>query len=82
MVAGRAVLLSRVKRLVSGFDNLCPHFGFEIASGKVENGRIACPHHGFIFDLMSGACLTVPDVRLTSHAIRLIGDRVEISLRS
>lgn len=81
-IAGKPIFLSRFGRLVSGFDNLCPHFGFEIAGGRIDNGRIACPYHGFIFDLMSGVCLTAPDVHLTSHAIRLIGDRVEISLWS
>ena len=80
-IAGRSVFFSRIKRLVSGFDNLCPHFGLEIAGGRIDNGRIACPHHGFTFDLMSGACLTVPDVHLTSLPIRLMGDRVEISLK-
>lgn len=82
VIAGRPIFFSRVKRLVSGFDNLCPHFGLEIAGGKVDNGRITCPHHGFTFDVMSGACLTVPDLRLTHHAVRLVSDRLDISLRS
>jgi len=81
-IGDRAIFLSRTDRLVTGFENACPHLGMRLANGWVEEGRITCPHHGFVFDLMSGACLTVPQLALTQHAVRLIGDRIEIGIRS
>ena len=46
----------------------------------VEDGIITCPHHGFRYDLGSGECLTAPEVQLQSHAVRVIGSRVEVRL--
>jgi hypothetical protein len=50
--------------------------------GDVEQGIITCPHHGFQYDLSSGECLTAPEVALQSHAVRVIGNRVEVRLSS
>ena len=81
-VAGRAILLTRVGSVVHAFDNVCPHFGMPMGGGTMREGRIACPHHGFVFDAASGACLTAPDLHLVQHVVRLDGARIDISLRS
>jgi Fe-S cluster biogenesis protein NfuA len=36
----------------------------------------------FQYDLSSGECLTAPEVRLRSHAVRVVGRRVEVRLSS
>ena len=50
--------------------------------GFVSDGIVTCPHHGFQYDLRSGECLTAPEVALQSHAVRVVGDRVEVRLSS
>ncbi len=40
-------------------DAYCPHRGVSLDQGKVVNGRIVCPMHGFQFD-GSGACQLMP----------------------
>lgn len=79
-LAGEKVLLSRNGATVTCFQNACAHLGFPIHDGDVENGIITCPHHGFRYDLSSGECLTAPEVALQSHAVRVIGPRVEVRL--
>lgn len=40
------------------FVDSCPHFvGASIEAGFVENGAVACPNHGWRFDLETGANL-------------------------
>ena len=39
-------------------DAHCPHMGSRLDSGEVVDGRIRCPHHLYLFDLQSGACMT------------------------
>jgi nitrite reductase/ring-hydroxylating ferredoxin subunit/Fe-S cluster biogenesis protein NfuA len=79
-VGAENVLLARQGSIVTCFQNACAHLGFAIDSGDIDNGIITCPHHGFRYDLASGECLTAPEVQLQSHAVRVIGDHVEVRL--
>jgi Fe-S cluster biogenesis protein NfuA/nitrite reductase/ring-hydroxylating ferredoxin subunit len=79
-IGGEKVLLSRNGASVTCFQNACAHLGFPIHDGEIENGIITCPHHGFRYDLSSGECLTAPEVSLQSHAVRVIGPRVEVRI--
>ena len=79
-VNGEKLLLFRRGSVVSCFQNACAHLGFPIHDGEIEDGIIACPHHGFRYDLTTGECLTAPEVQLQPHAVRVIGSRVEVRL--
>lgn len=79
-IGGEKVLLSRQGTAVTCFQNACAHLGFPLTDGEVEGGIITCPYHGFRYDLASGECLTAPEVQLLPHAVRVIGDRVEVRL--
>lgn len=80
VIGGEKVLLSRNGASVTCFQNACAHLGLPIHDGEIENGIITCPHHGFQYDLSSGECLTAPEVQLQSHAVRVIGPRVEVRI--
>ncbi len=77
---GADILLSRNGPVVSCFQNACAHLGMPIHEGGVSEGIITCPHHSFEYDLRSGECLTAPEVQLQPHAVRVIGNRVEVRL--
>src|SRR5689334_19872265 len=47
--AGRPVLAARY----------CPHQGASLALGKVTNGQLRCPFHGWLFD-GTGTCVQIP----------------------
>ena len=79
-LGGERVLLSRNGATVTCFQDACAHLGFPIHDGEIENGIITCPHHGFQYDLASGECLTAPEVQLQSHAVRVIGARIEVRI--
>ncbi len=77
-IDGNELLLSRRGYQVSCFQNACSHLGMPLDMGEVNDGILVCPHHGFRFLLQTGECLTVPEVQLQSHDIRVIGDKVEV----
>ncbi|WP_119458729.1 NifU family protein [Rhodospirillaceae bacterium SYSU D60014] len=79
-IGGQRVALFRRDTAVTCFQDACAHLGLAIHDGEVENGIITCPHHGFRYDLTSGECLTAPEVQLQPHAVRVIGDWVEVRL--
>jgi nitrite reductase/ring-hydroxylating ferredoxin subunit len=52
-----AVSTPKGPRVYSG---LCPHLGGPLLKGRVKNGTLICPWHGYRFDLRTGSCLTPP----------------------
>ncbi len=40
-------------------DRSCPHRGTDLAYGRLENGGLRCPFHGWLFD-STGKCLETP----------------------
>lgn len=75
-VQGRSLLFSRSGTQVSCFENACAHLGMPLDMGHVQAGVLTCPHHGFRYSLESGECLTVPEVQLQAHPVRVLGDTV------
>ncbi len=80
-VEGRDVLLYRHGDGVSCLDNACAHMGMPLDGGLVDGGTVRCPHHGFVYLLETGECLTVPEVQLAVHAVKVVGERVAVRLR-
>jgi Fe-S cluster biogenesis protein NfuA/nitrite reductase/ring-hydroxylating ferredoxin subunit len=79
-VSGNEVILSRFDDKVTCYQNACAHLGMPLDSGEIRDGIIICPHHAFAYSLASGECLTAPQVQLHTHAVRIIGDKVEVKL--
>ena len=79
-VEQRSVLLSRQGSRVSCFDNACAHLGMPLEMAEVDAGVITCSYHGFRYLLETGECLTAPEVQLKVHAVRVMGDRVQVRL--
>lgn len=77
-IDGEPLLFARSGGTVTCFRDACAHLGLAVSDGRVAEGRITCPHHGFVYDLSTGECLTVPEVQLVPVAVRVVGDRVEI----
>ena len=80
-VDGRDVLLYRHGEGVSCLDNACAHMGMPLDGGQLEGGTLRCPYHGFVYRLETGECLTVPEVQLAVHAVKVVGARVAVRLR-
>lgn len=79
-IKARSVLLSRQGSRVSCFDNSCAHLGMPLEMAEVEAGVITCSYHGFRYLLETGECLTAPEVQLKVHAVRVLGERVQVRL--
>lgn len=77
-VAGNEVLLSRFDEKITCYQNACAHLGMPLDMGEVRDGILICPHHAFEYSLESGECLTAPEVQLQTHAVRVVGKKVEI----
>lgn len=74
------LILYQTDTKVVCYQNACAHMGMPLDMGTLDKGTLTCPHHGFQFLLESGECLTAPEVQLHTHAVRIVGDTVEVKL--
>ncbi|MCC5640224.1 NifU family protein [Nostoc sp. CHAB 5844] len=78
-VAGHSLILYRQGDRITCYCNACSHLASPLDTGKVENGIITCPAHGFQYQLETGQCLTA-DVPLQSYPVQIKGDKVFVKL--
>ncbi|MEP6548834.1 MAG: non-heme iron oxygenase ferredoxin subunit [Gammaproteobacteria bacterium] len=80
-VDGREVIVCRTKDGVYALDNICTHAFARLTEGRLRGNRLICPLHGAAFDVRDGRALGAPATRpLATHAVNVVGDRIEISL--
>jgi nitrite reductase/ring-hydroxylating ferredoxin subunit len=48
---------------VCAVEDRCPHRRAPLSLGKMINGDIRCPYHGWTFSGASGACVAIPNLR-------------------
>ena len=74
---GVPVVLARVGDAVYACSNVCAHQGAPLSEGKLSGTRLACPAHGWMYDVRTGQC-TFPGrgMRVPSYHVRIDGDDV------
>lgn len=67
-------------------ENRCPHRGAELSLGKVCDGAIACPFHGFRFDTQGNCIYTpetqgaIPKLQVKTYPTKVVADMVWINV--
>ncbi len=56
MLQGTRVVLVRVADSVYAFGDVCAHQGGPLSEGKLSGTRLACPWHGWMYDVRTGQC--------------------------
>lgn len=63
---GVSLVLVRLDGSVAAFDDVCAHRGAALSLGRVSNGCIECPYHGWQYDT-TGACTLIPSLGAGRH---------------
>jgi nitrite reductase/ring-hydroxylating ferredoxin subunit len=71
--AHRPILVVHDRGRVSALDNRCPHMGFPLDLGSVEDGILTCHWHHARFDLASGCTFDLRHAHLPGRAARRRG---------
>ena len=53
---GKRVVLVRVGDAVHALADTCAHKGGPLSEGKLSGTRLACPWHGWMYDVRTGQC--------------------------
>ena len=54
---GTRVVLVRVGDDVHALGDVCAHKGGPLSEGKLTGTRLACPWHGWMYDVRTGQCV-------------------------
>jgi len=76
-VNGAPVLVVRVGEAVYACGAVCAHQGGPLDQGKLSGTRLACPWHGWMYDVRTGQCVFPGrGAHVPSYATRVDGDEV------
>jgi nitrite reductase (NADH) small subunit len=79
-VAGKRIALFNLDGEFHALDDTCPHVGAPIGGGWVDGATVACPMHGWEFEIKTGKGVTVPGCSLARYPVRMTDGTVEISI--
>ena len=76
----KPVLVSNIDGRFAVTSSLCPHEDVSLIGGKRIGTRIACPGHGYLFDLQTGRCSHDPQLTLRRFEVHVLAWTVHIRL--
>jgi nitrite reductase (NADH) small subunit len=80
MASGRMLCVANLDGEICAVDNACPHWGGPLGQGMIDQGKIACPWHGWRFDPRTGRGPAKCKGRLGAYRVKIEGDEVFVEL--
>lgn len=77
---GKTLVLFNVEGQLHAIANECPHSYAPLSDGELCGTIVTCPLHGWRFDVASGACASVPGVRVDTYPVHVEGEEVQVEL--
>ena len=79
---GKAIVLFLYGDKVYAVDNRCPHMGFPLDKGSVENGILTCHWHHARFDLASGGTFDLWADDIDAFPVEIRDDEILVDLQA
>ena len=81
VAGGTALLICNVDGDFYAIEDVCTHDGGPLDQGELQGCRIMCPRHGALFDVTTGAALTLPAVvPLETYPVSAEGDEILVEV--
>ncbi len=78
---GTPIVLARVGDRVYACGDTCSHQGGPLSEGKLSGSRLACPWHGWMYDVRTGQCLFPGrGAGVPSYLVRVDTDQILVEL--
>lgn len=59
-------------------DDCCPHMGASLADGELQQSVVACPWHGWRFDVRDGTWCDNRRVQIDRFEVRVVGEMIQV----
>lgn len=80
-VGGTGVVLARAGDTVYACGDTCTHQGGPLGEGRLSGTRLACPRHGWMYDVRTGQCLFPPrGAAVPVYRVRIEGDAITVAV--
>ncbi|MBS3104675.1 non-heme iron oxygenase ferredoxin subunit [Candidatus Woesearchaeota archaeon] len=79
-VNGIEVALFNVDGEFFAISNTCLHRGGPLGEGMLEGDTVACPWHGWRFNVKTGVSPVVPTAKVQTYQVKVEGNDVMIAL--
>jgi len=60
-------------------DDMCPHMGASLATGFLKDSEVACPWHGWRFDIRDGAWCDNRSLKTDVFEVRVVGEEIQVT---
>jgi len=70
-INGKDLALFNINGTFRAIDNTCPHQGGGLSDGALHGDLIACPWHGWRFNLTNGKCTLAPGAEVSIYATKI-----------
>ncbi len=74
------VALYNVDGQVYATDDVCPHAGGSLGEGRLSGDCVACPWHGWRFNVRTGLRVENPDFSVECFAVRVEDGEILVDL--
>lgn len=79
-VNGQAIALFNVEGTFYAIDNTCVHRGGPLGEGELTGDTVACPWHGWEYNVKDGKCSTNPSACVKAYEVKVEGSDIKILL--
>lgn len=79
-IDGRIIALFNVGGVISAIDGICPHQGGPLAEGSLDGTSVACPWHGWRFDVRTGRTAVSPKILQPVYEVKVDGPDVFVAV--
>ena len=80
-IDGTRIVLARIGDTVYACGDVCSHRGGPLGAGKLNGTRLACPWHGWMYDVRTGQCVfPARGASVPSYPVHLEADQILVEL--
>lgn len=77
---GKTLAVFNVDGTFHVIDNTCVHRGGPLGEGDVEGSVVACPWHGWQFNIATGECVKNPSAKVDVYQVKVEGTDIKVLL--
>jgi apoptosis-inducing factor 3 len=75
------LVLVRIGEQVHALSDVCSHSGGPLSEGRLTGTRLACPYHGWMYDVRTGRCLLpARGAAVPTYPVRVDGDDIWVEV--
>ena len=78
-VGGKNIAVFNVEGTFYAVDDTCLHRGGPLGEGELTGHLVACPWHGWKYDLRTGISITNPAAKVGCYETKIEGEELYIS---